>query len=42
MQYKDEAGVVHAEFDKVLYVSTKAFYKQKMAARTVQRPAALA
>lgn len=43
VQYKDEAGLVYAEFDKLLYVSTKAFYKQKLAARvgSVQRsPAA--
>jgi acyl-coenzyme A thioesterase PaaI-like protein len=33
IQYKDAAGLVHAEFDKTLYVATKAFYKAKMAAR---------
>jgi len=33
IQYKDEAGVVHAEFDKTLYVARKAFYKAKLAAR---------
>jgi len=33
IQYQDAAGLVHAEFDKTLYVATKAFYKAKMAAR---------
>jgi acyl-coenzyme A thioesterase PaaI-like protein len=33
IQFKDAAGVVHAEFDKTLYVADKAFYKRKLAAR---------
>lgn len=33
VQYKDKDGVVYAEFDKVMYVATKAFYKQKLAAK---------
>ena len=33
IQYKDAAGVVHAEFDKTLYVAEKDFYKAKVAAR---------
>ena len=33
IQYKDVAGVVHAEFDKTLYVAEKDFYKAKVAAR---------
>ncbi|MDB4973461.1 MAG: hypothetical protein JWN48_1802 [Myxococcaceae bacterium] len=33
VQYKDASGLVYAEFDKVLYVATKAFYSQKLQAR---------
>lgn len=33
IQYKDDAGVVYAEFDKVLYVATKDFYKEKLRKR---------
>jgi len=33
IQYKDAAGVVHAESDKTLYVARKEFYKAKLAAR---------
>jgi acyl-coenzyme A thioesterase PaaI-like protein len=29
VRYKDADGVVYAEFDKVLYVATKAFYAQR-------------
>jgi len=31
--YKDEQGIVYAEFDKVLYVATKAFYVEKQKRR---------
>jgi hypothetical protein len=31
--YKDKAGVVYSEFDKVVYVAKKEFYKQKMQKR---------
>ena len=40
--YRDADGIVHAEFDKTLYVADKAFYKAKVAARdanTVARAA---
>lgn len=30
IQYKDKEDVVYAEFDKVLYVATKEFYKEKL------------
>lgn len=33
INYKDKAGIVYAEFDKVIYVATKPFYKEKMARR---------
>ena len=39
IQFKDAAGVVHAEFDKTLYVADKGFYKRKLAARAA--PAAV-
>lgn len=31
VQYKDKDGVVYSEFDKLMYVATKAFYKNKLA-----------
>ncbi len=34
IQYKDADGLVHAEFDKTLYVAQKDFYKAKVAARS--------
>ena len=33
IQYKDAAGIVHAEFDKTIYVAEKSFYKHKLGAR---------
>lgn len=36
VQYKDAAGVVYAEFDKVLYVARKSYYQQKLQRRAVQ------
>jgi acyl-coenzyme A thioesterase PaaI-like protein len=39
IQFKDAAGVVHAEFDKTLYVAEKGFYKRKLAARDAPAPA---
>jgi len=33
IRYEDADGVVHAEFDKTLYVADKDFYKAKLAAR---------
>jgi acyl-coenzyme A thioesterase PaaI-like protein len=38
VRLEDEDGVVHAEFDRTLYVADKAFYKRKQAARTASRP----
>ncbi|MBS1957995.1 MAG: DUF4442 domain-containing protein [Bdellovibrionales bacterium] len=32
----DEAGVVHAEITKTMYVATKEFYKKKIAARALE------
>lgn len=32
--FKDAAGVVHAEFDKTVYVADKAFYKRKLDERS--------
>ncbi len=37
VQYRDEGGAVYAQFDKVLYVAAKSFYRQKQAARTAAR-----
>ncbi|MET0286009.1 MAG: DUF4442 domain-containing protein [Polyangiales bacterium] len=37
VQYRDRAGSVYAQFDKVLYVATKGFYRQKQAARSEAR-----
>ncbi len=39
VQYKDGQGVVHAEFDKTLYVAEKSFYKHKLGAREAARSA---
>ncbi len=39
IQYKDSAGVVHAEFDKTLYVADKSFYKHKLGARAAAQAA---
>jgi acyl-coenzyme A thioesterase PaaI-like protein len=36
VQYKDAEGVVYAEFDKVLYVAEKAFYRAKLARRSAR------
>jgi hypothetical protein len=36
-EYKDREGAVYAEFDKVLYVASKEFYRQKMAKRKAQK-----
>jgi acyl-coenzyme A thioesterase PaaI-like protein len=33
IRLEDEAGVIHAEFDRTLYVADKAFYKNKQSAR---------
>lgn len=33
VQYKDSAGVVYSEFDKVLYVAKKDFYREKLRRR---------
>jgi acyl-coenzyme A thioesterase PaaI-like protein len=40
IRLEDEAGVVHAEFDRTLYVADKAFYKKKQSARSGLRGAA--
>jgi hypothetical protein len=32
--YKDRDGKIYCEFDKVLYVATKSFYKDKLSKRT--------
>ena len=40
VQYRNAAGIVHAEFDKTLYVADKAFYKAKLAARERLQPGA--
>ena len=37
IQYKDADGLVHAEFDKTLYVAEKSFYKHKLGAREAAR-----
>lgn len=37
VQYKDRSGNVYAEFDKVLYVATKEFYKEKMRKRAAAK-----
>ncbi|HEX5655926.1 MAG TPA: DUF4442 domain-containing protein [Polyangiales bacterium] len=37
VQYRDRGGVVYAQFDKLLYVATKSFYKQKQSAREASR-----
>lgn len=37
VQYRDRSGAVYAQFDKVLYVATKSFYKQKQSAREASR-----
>lgn len=34
IQYKDQSGIVYTEFDKVIYVADKNFYKQKLASRS--------
>lgn len=33
IQYKDKNGIVYAEFDKVIYVAGKSFYKEKLKRR---------
>jgi hypothetical protein len=33
VHYRDQAGVVHAQFDKLLYIAGKSFYKQKQKSR---------
>lgn len=33
ISYRDRDGVTYAEFDKVIYVATKSFYKEKLARR---------
>ena len=35
--YKDKAGIVYAEFDKVIYVATKIFYDEKQRRRTISK-----
>lgn len=37
IQYKDKSGTVYAEFDKVLYVATKPFYKEKLKKREASK-----
>jgi acyl-coenzyme A thioesterase PaaI-like protein len=34
IQYKDKNGIVYAEFDKVIYVAQKSFYKDKLKRRS--------
>lgn len=34
IQYKDKEGVVYAEFDKIIYVASKSFYKEKLKRRS--------
>lgn len=36
LQYKDKSGNVYAEFDKVLYVAHKSFYKEKLKKRAAK------
>ena len=31
IQFKDQTGVVYADFDKAIYVAEKGFYKEKLA-----------
>jgi acyl-coenzyme A thioesterase PaaI-like protein len=38
LQYKNASGTVFAEFDKVLYVAKKDFYKEKLRARSIAAP----
>jgi len=42
IRLEDEAGVVHAEFDRTLYVADKAFYKDKQRARAAAAATATA
>ena len=34
IQYKDKEGIVYAEFDKIIYVASKSFYKEKLKRRS--------
>lgn len=34
LQYKDKDGIVYSEFDKVIYVAKKSFYKEKLKRRS--------
>lgn len=36
IQYKDKFDVVYAEFDKVIYVAQKSFYKEKLKRRSLK------
>ena len=36
IEYKNQAGTVFAEFDKVLYAATKTFYKEKQKKRELK------